>query len=352
MDRLSLHDLPLITPEIFGIGGTIKEEPSHFVVDELPLYEPQGKGAHIYLRIERDGMTTREVVQLLAKEFALHPNDVGYAGLKDKEARCTQTFSLAMPSLAEAEAARRVGESLGLTVHWVKRHANKLKRGHLLGNRFKVLVSGVGPEALPCAQAVAQALIERGLPNYFGDQRFGMAGDNAEAGRRILKGKGARGGRDHRNKWLRSLMLNAFQSELFNIWLAERIGRREFARMVMGDIAKKTDTGGLFEVEEPSNEQPRLEKGEITYTGPIYGHKMRSAKAEAGSREAEVLASAGVSQEELKRAGLKGSRRPARLLPGDIQISAKSDGEGDGMWFAFALPKGSYATVLLREFIK
>ncbi|MFH2125144.1 MAG: tRNA pseudouridine(13) synthase TruD, partial [Pseudomonadota bacterium] len=125
MDRLLLHDLPLITPEIFGIGGTIKEEPTHFVVDELPLYEPQGQGDHLYLRIERDGMTTREVVRLLAKEFALHPNDVGYAGLKDKEARCTQTFSLTMPSLEEAEAARRVSESLGLTVHGVKRHANK-----------------------------------------------------------------------------------------------------------------------------------------------------------------------------------------------------------------------------------
>lgn len=350
MDRLSLDDLPLITPEILGIGGTIKEDPSHFVVEELPLYEPQGQGGHLYIRIERDGMTTREVVRLLAKEFALHPNDIGYAGLKDKEARCTQTFSLTLPSLDEEEADRRVGDSLGLTVHWVKRHGNKLKRGHLLGNRFKVLVSGVGAEALPCAQAVAETLNERGLPNYFGDQRFGLAGDNAEEGRRILKGKSR--GRDKRNKWLQSLMLNAFQSELFNIWLAERIGREEFSRLVLGDIAKKTDTGGLFEVEEPSREQDRLERGEITYTGPIYGHKMRMAKAEAGSREAEVLASAGVNQDELKRAGLKGSRRPARLLPGDIQILVNSTDAGGGMWFSFALPKGSYATVLMREFIK
>jgi tRNA pseudouridine13 synthase len=350
MDRSSLDDLPLITPDILGIGGNIKEDPSHFVVEELPLYQPQGQGEHLYLCIEREGMTTREVARLLAKEFALHERDVGYAGLKDKEAHCTQTFSLTKPSISEAEAARRIRESLGLKVHWSIRHNNKLKRGHLLGNHFKVLVNGVGPEALPCAQAVVEALKERGLPNYFGYQRFGLSGDNAEAGRRILKGKDT--GKDHPNKWLRSLMLNAFQSELFNTWLAERIGRGEFARLILGDIAKKTDTGGLFEVEEPLTEQPRLKRGEITYTGPIYGYKMRRAKAEAGAREAKVLSSAGVNQEELKQVGLKGSRRPARLLPGDIQISVKSDEDGYGIWFSFSLPKGSYATVLMREFIK
>lgn len=349
MESLPGTELPLITPDLPGIGGELKQEPAHFVVEELPLYEPQGQGSHLYIRIHREGMTTREVVKALSQEFALAQSQIGYAGLKDKEARCTQTFSIDTADMDETEAQRRVSESLGLAVHWVKRHGNKLKRGHLLGNRFEVLVSGVEEKALPRAQAIADALSQRGLPNYFGEQRFGVAGDNAEAGRRLIKGIG---GKTPRQKWLRGLMLNAFQSGLFNRWLAERIQRNEFGRLLMGDIAKKTDTGGLFQVEDALLEQSRLDRGEITYTGPIYGHKMRSAAAEAGDREAEVLEAEGVSLEELKKAGLKGTRRPARLLPGPILIKAQRVGAESGLWFSFALPKGSYATTLLREFIK
>ncbi len=346
MEPQAAAELPLITPELAGIGGRIKAEPAHFVVEELPLYEPSGHGGHLYLRLEREGMTTREVVQALAREFGLAQGEVGYAGLKDKEARCIQTFSLPLGTLDEAEAARRVSEGLGLKVHLARRHTNKLKRGHLLGNRFQVLVSGVEPGALERAQAVAAALARRGLPNYFGAQRFGTAGDNAEAGRRALKGRGPR------QKWLRKLLLSAFQSELFNRWLARRVARGDFQRLLAGDIAKKTDTGGLFQVEDPAAEQPRLDRGEITYTGPIYGYKMRAAGDEAGEREAEVLADEGVTPQDFKRAGLKGSRRPARLLPGPIQISPHPQGQAEGLWFSFALPKGSYATTLLREFIK
>jgi tRNA pseudouridine13 synthase len=351
MDQPQLK-LPLITPDLLGISGSIKQETAHFVVEELPLYEPQGHGAHLYIRIEREGMTTREVVKALAREFALDQSQIGYAGLKDKEARCTQTFSLTLPDMDEAEAMRKVGESQGLKAHWAKRHGNKLKRGHLLGNRFQVLVSGVGNGALNCAQAVADALNERGLPNYFGEQRFGAAGDNAQAGRRALKSRGGRGTKNSQQKWMRSLMLNAYQSELFNRWLAERVQRGEFGSLLMGDVAKKTDTGGLFEVEDPAAEQPRLDRGEITYTGPIYGHKMRSASGLAGEREIEVLEAEGVSQQDLKRAGLKGSRRPARLLPGPISITPHDQDGVVGLWFSFALPKGAYATTLLREFIK
>lgn len=349
MESLPGTELPLITPDLPGIGGELKQEPAHFVVEELPLYEPQGQGSHLYIRIQREGMTTREVVKALSQEFDLAQSQIGYAGLKDKEARCTQTFSITMTDMDEDEAQRKVSESLGLEVHWVKRHGNKLKRGHLLGNRFEVLLSGVKENALIRAQSVAETLRRRGLPNYFGEQRFGAAGDNAEAGRRLIKGQGGKG---PRQKWLRGLMLNAFQAGLFNRWLAERIHRGEFERLLLGDIAKKTDTGGLFQVDDPLLEQSRLDQGEITYTGPIFGHKMRAATAAAGERETQVMEAEDVSLEELKKAGLKGTRRPARLLLGTILIEPQKTEGADGLWFSFALPKGSYATTLLREFIK
>lgn len=334
--------LPYITPELPGIGGTLKEQPQHFVVQEIPLYEPSGQGEHLYICLEREGWNTRDLQKELASLFGLKDGEVGYAGLKDKQALVTQTFSLQQRSLSEEEAGAQVEDSLPVKVLWAKRHGNKLKRGHLLGNNFRILVSGVGGEALEPAQAAAQALAERGLPNFFGEQRFGAQGDNAEQGRRALTGRGPR------QKWLRQLLLSAYQSHLFNLWLTLRMERGWFARLLPGDMAKKTDTGGMFTVEDIEAESPRFDRGEITYTGPIYGSKMRPAGAEAGELEAEVLAQEDVTGEMLKKARLKGSRRLARLMLDDLKIEPHEQ----GLWFSFALPKGSYATTVLREFMK
>jgi len=335
-------ELPFITPEFKGIGGSIKNELSHFVVEELPLYEPSGQGEHLYLHLRREGLTTRDLQKRLADLFGLHEAQVGYAGLKDKQAVVTQTFSVQVFGLGEQEAAGKVQAELGLEVLSAKRHGNKLRKGHLLGNRFRVLVSDAAPDAENTARAVAKALGERGLPNYFGAQRFGIQGDNALRGRQILTGRGPR------QRWLRELLLSAYQSRLFNLWLAQRLQSGFFQTLLAGDIAKKTDTGGLFTVEDLQAETPRLLAGEITYTGPIYGAKMMWPQGEAAEMERAVLAAEEVSEEMLKRAGLKGSRRRARLNPDDLAIQP----EAGGLWFSFALPKGSYATTLLREFMK
>ncbi len=338
---------PFITPELAGIGGELKRSPAHFVVDELPLYEPCGQGEHIYLGLRREGWTTRALQQHLARVFGLREDDVGYAGLKDKQARTTQTFSLRLPLLDPQEALRRAVAELGaltppVEALWARRHGNKLKSGHLLGNRFRVVVSDPLPGALETAGLVARAIQERGLPNYFGPQRFGKYGDNASQGRQALLGRGPR------EKWLRRLLLSAWQAELFNDWLARRVREGIFARLIMGDVAKKTDTGGLFTVEAPALEQPRLERGEITYTGPIYGGKMLWAADEAGERERRLLAEQGLAEEALRRAGLSGSRRVARLALEGLSMGL----DDQDLAFEFALPKGSYATTVLREFMK
>lgn len=333
---------PFITPELAGIGGRLKVEPAHFLVEELPLYQPQGSGPHLYLRLAREGMTTRGLADRLARLFGLPRPQVGFAGLKDKQARAVQSFSLYLPGVAVPEAVRRVQEGLPVEVLAAAFHQNKLKTGHLLGNRFSILVSGVAADAPPKAAAVARALAGRGLPNYYGAQRFGREGDNAAQGRRALLGRGPR------DKWLRKLLLSAWQAALFNAWLAGRIARGDFARLIEGDLAKKTDTGGMFTVADPAAEQPRLDSGAVTYTGPIYGRKMRWPAGEAERQEREVLAAEGVEEATLKKARLAGSRRPARLLVRELDIQPAPE----GLLFSFALPKGSYATVLLREFMK
>ncbi len=340
---MNADDLPYFTADLPGVGGQIKVEPAHFVVEEIPLYEPSGQGQHVYVRLSREGWTTRALQNELAQLFDLRDVDVGCAGRKDKHARTTQTFSLNMPNADETEVARRIEEDLPVELAWVRRHRNKIKAGHLLGNRFRIVVLGPGEEALPRAEAVVEALRRRGLPNFYGPQRFGREGDNAERGREILFT-----GRGPRKRWLRRLLLRAYQSALFNTWLVRRIERGWFERLLTGDIAKKLDTGGLFEVEDAQAEQTRFERYEITYTGPIYGSRMWWAEGEPGDLEREVLEQAGVTEEMLDRAHLSGSRRRARLLLDDLTVEPHPD----GLLFTFSLPKGSYATTVLREVMK
>jgi tRNA pseudouridine13 synthase len=337
------HDaLPFVTDSLPGIGGQIKAESSHFDVEEIPLYEPVDEGEHIYVRVTREGWTTKALQRKLAELFALRDVDVGYAGLKDKHARATQTFSLLLPKSDVADVAKQIQDTLPVEVLWARRHRNKLRVGHLLGNRFQVVVANPEKDALARAADIAQALNERGMPNYYGVQRFGMRGDNARQGREVLLGRGPR------KQWLRRFLLSAYQSALFNVWLAERIRRGWFRELLTGDIAKKTDTGGLFEVEDAEVEAPRFERGEITYTGPIYGARMRWPGGRPGELERALLEDAGVTEEILQQAHLDGSRRAGRLPIDDLEIAPTAE----GLRFAFSLPKGAYATTLLREFVK
>jgi tRNA pseudouridine13 synthase len=341
-DLMQMSSLPFITADLPGVGGEIKAEPAHFVVEEIPLYEPGGEGEHVYVRLTREGWTTRALQQRLARLFDLREVNIGCAGLKDKHARVTQTFSLLLRDVDEATAARRIQEALLVEVEWARRHRNKLKTGHLLGNRFRIVVLHPEPGAVTRAETIVGALRTHGLPNYYGVQRFGMNGDNALRGREALLGRGPR---EH---WLRRLLLSAYQAALFNIWLAERIQLGWFERLLTGDIAKKLDTGGLFEVADAAVECPRFERREISYTGPIYGARMRWAGGEPGDLERKVLEAAGVTSEMLHRAGLDGSRRLARLFLNDLAVEPHLD----GLLFTFTLPKGAYATVVLREFMK
>ena len=334
--------LPYISAEDPGIGGVLKAEAKDFVVEEIPLYEPDGQGEHIYVRLTREGWTTRDIHKSLARLFGVRAVDVGYAGLKDKQARVTQTFSLALQNTDEATVARRVQEALPFQVLWVRRHRNKLKPGHLLGNRFRLVVVSPHEDALQRAEAITRTLEDRGLPNFYGSQRFGTQGLNEQKGREVLLGGGPR------DRWVRRFLLSSYQSALFNAWLEERMRQGWFEKLLTGDVAKKTDSGGLFEVEDAEAEERRFQEGRITYTGPIYGTRMRWATGIPGDLEKKVLASRDVSLEALGRARLNGSRRRARLFVEDLTIEAHPK----GLSFTFSLPKGAYATTVMREFMK
>lgn len=334
--------LPYITSDLPGIGGEIKAEPEHFVVEEVPLYEPSGEGSHLFVRITRAGQTTQEVVKNLARTLEIEASSIGYAGLKDKQALVTQTFSLPQIDISLLE---RACAELDLTLHWAIPHGKKLKKGHLLGNRFTItLLHPSAPQPLPQAQAIIDALLARGLPNYFGEQRFGQFGDNAEQGLAILTGQRPR----PRARWLYSLLTSAYQSQLFNDYLSRRIAHGYFQQLMSGDLAKKTDTGGMFLVQDLASEQARFEQREITFTGPLFGYKMRQPEADAAAFEAETLATSPVTAAQWRQHRVTGNRRVGRIFLAPISLEPHPS----GLALQFYLPKGAYATILLREIIK
>lgn len=335
--------LPFITADLPGTGGRLKAEPSHFVVEELPIYEASGSGAHLYISLTREGWTTRRVADALADLFGVSRRDVGFAGLKDRNARCTQTFSL--PGLAPEEASR-IEPALPFQVNWARQHTNKLRTGHLLGNRFRIVVTDLAvpvDEALRRGQTIAAAIAQRGVPNFFGAQRFGYDGSNVAKGRDALLGQGPR-----HDPWLTKLLISAYQAHLFNRYLERRIAAGLFDHLLTGDVCKKAETGGMFEVQDPAAEQPRYAAGEIAFTGPIYGKKMWDALDQAAELEASVLAEAELSKDDLRQARADGTRRPARLWLPAIDLGIVEQ----GLEVTFTLPKGAYATVVLREFCK
>jgi tRNA pseudouridine13 synthase len=335
--------LPFVTGDLPGSGGVLRASPEDFRVDEVPAYLPSGSGPHLYLRVEKRGRTTPDVLRSLSRALGVPEREAGYAGLKDRDALTTQWLSF--PAARDPDPAAL--EAPGLRVLEVSRHGNKLRTGHVRANRFSI---SVREGDLGRARAAADALAARGLPNFFGPQRFGAEGRNAEVGREILAGAATpEARRAARDRFLRRLSISAFQSHLFNRWLAERMADGLFAAALRGDVMKKLDSGGLFDCEDPAVDGPRVERFEISPAGPIFGHKLRAAAHEALAREERILVAEGITLEGFARGGgeAEGTRRAARL-----RVEVSLEALPDGYRAAFELPKGSYATVVMREIVK
>ena len=340
--RERLARLPQLTHDVPAIAGQLKQTPEHFEVEELPAYTPSGEGEHLYLWIEKRGLNTQDAANRLAKLLGTRPADAGYAGLKDRHAVTRQWLSFQHAGTPDAAAL----QSEGLRVLEVARHGNKLRTGHLRGNRFTLRLVDVPSEHDVHARAALARLAACGLPNYFGAQRFGRGGQNLVAAYAWI----VQGGRPPGPPFLRKLYVSTLQSALFNAWLAERIERGQYDAAVRGDIMRKEDSGGLFVCEDPGVDGERLAAWEISATGPMFGARMRAPEADENALELTLLAQYGVTSEQLervKRAG-EGTRRAARVA---VQHTAVQR-DGDDLVLSFALPKGSYATVLISELTK
>ncbi len=326
------------------VAGVHKQEAADFVVEEIPLYEPSGEGTHLWLWVEKTGVATMPAAEILAEAFGVSVRQLGWAGLKDAMAVTRQWISV-----ENGDPGRVRGLDLdGIRVLDARCHGNKLKLGHLRGNRFEIVVRGEGlGDARASVEANLSWLTTHGVPNWVGEQRFGKRGANLDKGLSILRGNARHTARRVPKRLLR-LLISAVQSEVFNRVLAARL--ESFDRVVDGDVAWLHRNGACFVVEDVAVEQPRCAAFEISPSGPLPGPKCLSPRGDQGQLEAEALAALDLEPRAfgaLPGGTNDGARRPLRVPLTDASVEAV-DG---GLRLCFALPQGSFATSVLRELL-
>ncbi|MBK9119273.1 MAG: tRNA pseudouridine(13) synthase TruD [Phycisphaerales bacterium] len=402
-----METLPRFLTDFAPLAGTIKADYTDFVVEEVPLYPADGEGPHTYFWLEKAGLSTFQVVQDLARALSIRRHQIGFAGLKDARAVTRQWFSI---EHLEPERLQAL-ELPRIRILAITRHRNKLRLGHLRGNRFVIRVrdtdAGRGDEA----RAALARLTAQGVPNYFGEQRFGYRGDTWEIGRALVAGNpdeamdlilGRPGPADHgtirraredydagryeeavqhwprmfrnerqalraiannkgkkrRGLWAydrsaKAFFVSSFQSYLFNEVVRTRLPHG-LGQLWLGDLACRHGPNAVFRVEDVAREQPRADSFEISPTGPLFGYRMTEAQGAAGEMEAAVLKAAGLTLDRFHQEGVrtKGARRALRFRPADTELTLGADLRGPYLQLGFTLPRGCYATALLRELFR
>ncbi|MDB5309613.1 MAG: truD 1 [Gemmataceae bacterium] len=333
---------PLLTPDLPGCGGMIRVRDEDFEVEEVPSYEPGGAGDHLFLWVEKRGMAPEYFARQIAQRLGISPGAVGTAGLKDRHAVTRQWVSV--PKEAEPNVGKIDGN--GVRVLKTGRHTNKLKPGHLRGNRFRILIRTPDATKVDAVAAVLDRIRTQGLPNFYGPQRFGRDGGTVDLGLQCLAGKAPRRIRP----FLFRFALSAVQSLLFNDYLARRLRDGLFRTVLDGDVMAKWPAGGMFVTRDVPAEQARFDAKEIVPAGPMFGKKTYPAEGAAAEREAAVLRDNGLSLNSFGGFGklVLGTRRHNMVYLDDLTAAW----EPEGLRLGFTLPAGSYATVLLREVMK
>ncbi len=344
MDNISFQASPCLPdwPRALGIpqaSAQMRACPEDFCVDELRDGEPDGEGEHLLLHIRKRNRNTDEVARALARCAGVRARDVSYCGLKDRVAVTTQWFSVWLPGKPDPDWSPILDENLVLLGQ--ARTRRKLQRGGLRGNRFTLLLREVQGDHEALEKRLA-AVAEHGVPNYFGEQRFGRGGSNLAAAEAMF------GGRRVKDRHRRGLYLSAARSLLFNEVLATRVRAANWRQALPGEALQLAGSRSFF-VEDVIDDAlaARLARGDVLPSGPLWGRGELPSVAAARALEEVVLASYTGFREGLEKAGLKQERRALRLPVAGWQWRWV-DGGGN-LQLCFTLPAGSYATAVLRE---
>lgn len=322
------------------VHGRLRNTPNDFFVDEVLGFEPDGEGEHVLLYIEKRNTNTAWLADQLAHYAAVPKRDVSFAGLKDRNAVTRQWFSVGLAGKPEPDWSGLGLEGVSVLRH--ARHRRKLRRGTLQGNRFRIRVRQLQGDLDDLRQRL-ECIGHQGVPNYFGEQRFGQAGRNVEQAIAMFKGRRIK----DRNK--RSLYLSAARSYLFNELLSERVSRGNWDRPLQGDVMLLAGTNSYFVIDDVTDEiQQRTEEFDIHPSGCLWGRGDTAARHQAAILEQQLPQRHPVLCHGLEKAGLEQARRSYRLPVADFEWKIDASETLD---LGFILPAGAYATSVLRELI-
>lgn len=320
-----------------AVRAVIRTEPADFQVVEELNFEPSGSGEHLLLQIEKTGQNTQFIARELARLTGLRVRDISYAGLKDRHAVTTQWFCFKWP--IKQELAWQSWQLEGSRILQVVRHYRKLRLGALKRNHFSLRLRQVSDSAGLLARL---PLLAEGVPNYYGEQRFGINGGNLALAERLF------GGESIPDRQIRGLALSASRSFLFNQVIAARISEQLFDQLLSGDVVQLNGSGSIFTLDRVTPElQQRLAGRDIHLTAPLVGLGKEMVQAEAAAFEQRVLQPWQSWQQALQLLRVQAGRRSMRLLPEQLTVAT----DGDTVQLSFALPAGCFATSVLRELV-
>jgi tRNA pseudouridine13 synthase len=343
-----------------SIDFRFKQTPRDFVVEEIPLYEFSGDGEHLILQVRKKNLSTSEMIGKIARYLGIKNKEIGYAGLKDKHAMTKQYISIHKKHEESLENFNQDGIKIISKTY----HNNKIRIGHLKGNRFYIKLKKVNPTNASKIDEALKNIKNDGMPNFFGYQRFGNDGDNHILGEKLAKGEAK-----ERNPRVKKLLINAYQSHLFNLWLSRRleinslIGSFESKelqdllnmpdekikkmktqkhpfKLIDGDIMEHYPYGKLFSFEGEEHDLDRFNERDISVTGLLCGKKVKLSSSDARDIEKDF-------DDDINA---DGARRFAWIYP--IDIEGRFNAVEAQYEMNFTLPKGSYATVLIEEIAK
>lgn len=335
---------PVSSTTAYALGpppgrGRLRVTPEDFQVEEILPFAPGGEGEHLYLWVRKRDTNTAWVAERLAALAGLSPAQVSYAGLKDRRAVAEQWFSLHLPGCQDPPW--RDWQDPGFQVLAGRRHSRKLRRGALAGNRFRIVVREFSGMTSTALWARWQQLLTVGVPNYFGPQRFGRAGNNLDGALALFRGRRVK-------RQQRSLYLSAARAHLFNRLLSRRVDEANWCEPLAGEVMMLEGSHSVFVVDEPDADiHERLGRLDLHLSGALWGSGEPMSRGLVWELEQAVAAAWPVFRDGLAAAGLEQQRRSLRVVLREPTWAL----DADELTLGFTLPAGSYATAVLREII-
>lgn len=340
LSEIALPDWPRVLGQP-DATARIRSCPEDFRVDEELSFEPEGEGEHLLIHLRKRNHNTDQVARAIARHAGVRARDVSYCGLKDRIAVTTQWFSIWLPGKPDPDWSSLEDDNVQILAQ--VRHRKKLPRGALRVNRFTLVLRELSADRNKLEQRLV-AVKETGVPNYFGEQRFGHSGSNLQSAQNMFEG------RKVKDRHLRGMYLSAARSYLFNEVLAARITAGNWNQVLPGEALMLTGSRSYFIANEIDDEiKRRHAEADVQPSGPLWGRGELPPQLEAQLFEKNVLANQIEYREGLEKAGMKQERRALCLSVNDLQWQWLPDDEG--LQLSFSLPAGCYATSVLRELV-